>query len=137
MATSQTQTLWESWQEMAAESERQKQREIPEDWQNCLREMVAAMHDYEMGAEEAPPYRHRAMMDRAHALLASVPKQGRTSAAHKSYLTALREIVNENEPQRRDLLEFLDSLEQSAPSKKGGVMRSKIGMRGYQEDCDL
>jgi hypothetical protein len=34
--------------------------------------MVQAMHDYEMSVDEDAPYKHRAMMDRAHVLLAEL-----------------------------------------------------------------
>jgi hypothetical protein len=38
--------------------------------------MVQAMHDYEMSVDEGAPYKHRAMMDRAHALLSATPQPG-------------------------------------------------------------
>lgn len=41
-----------------------------EAWQPVLRELVQAMRDYEMDAEGDSPQKHRAMMDRAEALLA-------------------------------------------------------------------
>ncbi|MBY5961939.1 hypothetical protein [Marinobacter nauticus] len=44
---------------------------VPEGWRECLQEMVQAMYDYEMSVEEDAPYKHRAMMDRAHALLST------------------------------------------------------------------
>jgi hypothetical protein len=44
---------------------------VPEGWRECLQEMVQAMHDYEMSVDEDAPYKHRAMMDRAHALLST------------------------------------------------------------------
>ena len=34
-----------------------------------LEEMVTAMQDYEMATDESPPYKHRAMMERANTLL--------------------------------------------------------------------
>ena len=48
-----------------------QQAGAPEGWRECLQEMVQAMHDYEMSVEEDAPYKHRAMMDRAHALLST------------------------------------------------------------------
>ena len=42
---------------------------VPEEWRQVLQEMVSAMYDYQMDVEEPPPYRHRAMMDRANDLL--------------------------------------------------------------------
>ncbi len=54
-----------------------QQGSVPEGWRECLQEMVQAMHDYEMSVDEAAPYKHRAMMDRAHALLsATTPARG-------------------------------------------------------------
>lgn len=47
---------------------------VPDEWRECLAEMVQAMHDYEMSVDEGAPYKHRAMMDRAHALLSSTPQ---------------------------------------------------------------
>ncbi|WP_138436374.1 hypothetical protein [Marinobacter shengliensis] len=47
---------------------------VPEGWRECLTEMVQAMHDYEMSVDEDAPYKHRAMMDRAHALLSATPQ---------------------------------------------------------------
>ena len=44
---------------------------VPEGWRECLAEMVQAMHDYEMSVDEGAPYKHRAMMDRAHTLLST------------------------------------------------------------------
>jgi hypothetical protein len=49
----------------------QPQPAVPEGWRECLQEMVQAMYDYEMSVEEDAPYKHRAMMDRAHALLST------------------------------------------------------------------
>lgn len=49
----------------------QLQPAVPEGWRECLAEMVQAMHDYEMSVEEDAPYKHRAMMERAHALLST------------------------------------------------------------------
>lgn len=51
-----------------------QQGSVPEGWRECLQEMVQAMHDYEMSVDEAAPYKHRAMMDRAHALLSATPQ---------------------------------------------------------------
>ena len=48
-----------------------QQGSVPEGWRECLQEMVQAMHDYEMSVDEDAPYKHRAMMDRAHALLST------------------------------------------------------------------
>ena len=52
----------------------QPQPAVPEGWRECLAEMVQAMHDYEMSVDEDAPYKHRAMMDRAHALLSTTPQ---------------------------------------------------------------
>ena len=51
-----------------------RQADVPEGWRECLAEMVQAMHDYEMRVDEDAPYKHRAMMDRAHALLSTTPQ---------------------------------------------------------------
>ena len=51
-----------------------RQADVPEGWRECLAEMVQAMHDYEMSVDEDAPYKHRAMMDRAHALLSTTPQ---------------------------------------------------------------
>jgi hypothetical protein len=51
-----------------------QQGSVPEGWRECLTEMVQAMHDYEMSVDEDAPYKHRAMMDRAHALLSATPQ---------------------------------------------------------------
>ena len=42
----------------------------------ALEEMVAAMHDYEMATDEEPPYKHRVMMRKADAALATYRNQG-------------------------------------------------------------
>jgi hypothetical protein len=51
-----------------------RQADVPEGWRERLTEMVQAMHDYEMSVDEDAPYKHRAMMDRAHALLSTTPQ---------------------------------------------------------------
>ncbi len=59
---------------LLATSQPAQQGSVPEEWRECLQEMVQAMHDYEMSVDEAAPYKHRAMMDRAHALLSATPQ---------------------------------------------------------------
>lgn len=46
----------------------------PRDAIAVLREMVAAMRDYEMEVDEPAPYKHRAMMERADAMLAAAER---------------------------------------------------------------
>jgi|GEM_PF-4239007 len=51
---------------------------VPEGWRKSLAEMVDAMREYQMSVDEEPPYKHKAMMQRALSLLAYVsqpPKQ--------------------------------------------------------------
>ena len=62
-------------EDLQAELQRvRRQPAVPDEWRECLAEMVQAMHDYEMSVEEDAPYKHRAMMDRAHALLSTTPQ---------------------------------------------------------------
>lgn len=42
---------------------------VPDEYRNSLQELVKAMRDYEMDVGEPAPYKHRAMMKRAEALL--------------------------------------------------------------------
>ncbi|WP_313411350.1 hypothetical protein [Atlantibacter hermannii] len=44
---------------------------VSDGWRESLQELVKAMRDYEMDVGEPAPYKHRAMMKRAEALLAS------------------------------------------------------------------
>lgn len=42
-------------------------------WQPVMRELVEAMHRYEMDVDDEPPYEHRQIMDKAHKLLSALP----------------------------------------------------------------
>lgn len=64
--------MWKAWQAAKADSaHRAQQGGVADSWRECLAEMVRAMHDYEMDVDEDAPYKHKAMMDRAHALLST------------------------------------------------------------------
>jgi|SRR5690554_747577 len=47
---------------------------VTEGWKECLEELIEAMRIYQMDYDEDPPYKHKAMMSRARALLDVAPQ---------------------------------------------------------------
>ncbi len=70
-----------------------QQWSVPEGWRECLAEMVQAMHDYEMSVDEDAPYKHRAMMDRAHALLSAALQPAQQGSVPDYVNEALQRLI--------------------------------------------
>lgn len=69
-----------TWQLFQGPNQGIKRLTKVEEWRESLTEMVQAMRSYEMDVDEPAPHKHRAMMDRAEALLAAAPPYSQQSA---------------------------------------------------------
>lgn len=69
-----------TWQLFQGPNQGIKRLTKVEEWRESLMEMVQAMRSYEMDVDEPAPHKHRAMMDRAEALLAAAPPYSQQSA---------------------------------------------------------
>lgn len=73
---------------------------VPDEWVESLREMVAAMRQYEMDVDERAPEKHRAMMRRADALLnacrATLQLSGNSEQDHSEQALDMVEPVSQS-----------------------------------------
>jgi len=109
-----------------------QQGSVPEGWRECLQEMVQAMHDYEMSVDEDAPYKHRAMMDRAYALLSTTPQP-----EGDGWVKCSERLPTEADEDPFGMVHFMRTLDDSPRLVYAEQIGAEgpLGHRIYQDSC--